>query len=60
MAYLQSINVGLEEPTVIVIAELLKAPTMGEFAREGFVDGWKALQYTTPFCNYRFTRTENT
>ncbi|KAH0602825.1 uncharacterized protein H6S33_008475 [Morchella sextelata] len=42
MRYLQDIGIGLEEPTVLVVAELLKAPTMGEFAREGFVDGWKA------------------
>ncbi|KAL0636912.1 Scaffold-type E3 ligase [Maublancomyces gigas] len=41
MKYLQDIDIGLEEPTILVIAELLQAPTMGEFAREGFVDGWK-------------------
>lgn len=40
MKYLQAIDVGLEEPTVLVIAELCKAPTMGEFARDGFVEGW--------------------
>lgn len=44
MNYLQTISVGLEEPTVIVIAEMLKAPTMGEFARDGFVSGWRALR----------------
>lgn len=45
MKYLQDIDIGLEEPTILVIAELLQAPTMGEFAREGFVDGWKASGY---------------
>jgi DCN1-like protein 1/2 len=48
MRYLQDIGIGLEEPTVLVVAELLKAPTMGEFAREGFVDGWKACGYAFP------------
>jgi DCN1-like protein 1/2 len=44
--FLQSIDVGLEEPTVLVIAERLKAPTMGEFSREGFVAGWQSLGYS--------------
>lgn len=43
MRFLQEIDVGLEEPTVLVVAELLKAPTMGEFSREGFVAGWLSL-----------------
>jgi len=43
MRFLQAIDVGLEEPTVMLVAELLKAPTMGEFSREGFVAGWLSL-----------------
>lgn len=43
MRFLQAIDVGLEEPTVMLVAELLKAPTMGEFTREGFVAGWLSL-----------------
>jgi len=42
MRYLQALDVGLEEPTVLAVAELLKAPTMGEFSREGFIEGWKS------------------
>lgn len=45
MRYLQDIGIGLEEPTVLVVAELLQAPTMGEFSRDGFVEGWKACGY---------------
>lgn len=45
MKYLQAINVNLEEPAVLVIAELLKAPSVGEFSRQGFVDGWKEQGY---------------
>jgi len=44
MKFLPAIGVGLEEETVLVLAEALKAPTMGEFTREGFVEGWKALK----------------
>ncbi|KAF8538118.1 Cullin binding-domain-containing protein [Trichophaea hybrida] len=43
MSFLQTIDVGLEEPTVLVIAELLKAPTMGEFSRDGFSAGWTSI-----------------
>ncbi|KAA8914823.1 Cullin binding-domain-containing protein [Sphaerosporella brunnea] len=43
MRFLQSIDVGLEESTVLVIAELLNAPTMGEFSRQGFITGWTSL-----------------
>ncbi|CUS14429.1 unnamed protein product [Tuber aestivum] len=47
MKFLPAIGVGLEEETVLVLAEALRAPTMGEFAREGFVEGWKALNCDT-------------
>jgi DCN1-like protein 1/2 len=50
MKFLQSIDVGLEEPTVLVIAERLQAPTMGEFSREGFVAGWNSLGYLLILC----------
>ncbi|KAL7271441.1 Scaffold-type E3 ligase [Rhizina undulata] len=43
MKFLQSIDIGLEEVTVLAIAELLSAPTMGEFSREGFLKGWTTL-----------------
>lgn len=43
MKFLQTIDVGLEEATVLVVAELLKAPTMGEFSREGFIAGWTSV-----------------
>ncbi|KAI5807079.1 Cullin binding-domain-containing protein [Geopyxis carbonaria] len=44
MAYLEALGVGLEEPTVLVLAEALRAPTMGEFERGAFVAGWQALR----------------
>lgn len=41
MKYLGDIQVQLDEVTCLGIAELLKSPSMGEFTREGFVNGWK-------------------
>ena len=48
MEFLQAIAVSLEEATVLVIAELCSAPTMGEFAREGFVTGWQNIGFDSP------------
>lgn len=42
MKYFSDINIELDEAACFGIAELLKSPTMGEFTREGFVEGWKA------------------
>lgn len=44
MRYLGDINVELDEVTCLAIAELLKSPTMGEFTREGFLNGWRSVQ----------------
>jgi DCN1-like protein 1/2 len=43
MKYFTDLKVELEEITVLVICEALKSPTIGEFVRDGFIDGWKAL-----------------
>ncbi|RMJ23537.1 hypothetical protein PHISP_05601 [Aspergillus sp. HF37] len=43
MKFLGDINVQLDEVACLGIAELLKSPSMGEFTREGFVNGWKAV-----------------
>lgn len=54
MKYLQELGVKLDEPVLLVILTELKAPTMGEFTRDGFVDGWSNMRYTTPaLCRYR-------
>ena len=44
MRYLQDLGVKLDEPTVLTILTELKAPTMGEFTRDGFIDGWTNLR----------------
>jgi DCN1-like protein 1/2 len=41
MKYFGDINIELDEVACFGIAELLKSPTMGEFTREGFIEGWK-------------------
>ncbi|KAI5843693.1 Cullin binding-domain-containing protein [Tricharina praecox] len=45
--FLEAIGVGLDEDTVLVISEFLKAPIMAEFSREGFVTGWQSLNCKT-------------
>lgn len=44
MKYMQDLKVDLEDIAVLVIGEALQAPSIGEFTREGFVAGWKALR----------------
>ncbi|KAF3400933.1 Defective in cullin neddylation protein 1 [Talaromyces pinophilus] len=43
MKFLEAIQVRLDEVACLGIAELLKSPSMGEFTRTGFVDGWKSV-----------------
>ncbi|PLB37038.1 defective in cullin neddylation 1 family protein [Aspergillus candidus] len=43
MKYLGDIHVQLDEITCLGIAELLKSPSMGEFTRENFLAGWRAV-----------------
>src|SRR5262245_46576165 len=43
--YLGDIKVQLDEVVCLGVAELLRSPSMGEFTREGFVDGWKNVKY---------------
>jgi len=47
MAYIQALGMDLEEPVVLALCEALKAPTMGEFSRNEFVEGWKNMGYTS-------------
>ena len=44
MRYLQDLGVKLDEPVLLAVLAELNAPTMGEFTREGFVDGWTNLR----------------
>lgn len=45
MKYLGDIQVRLDEVACFGVAELVKSPSMGEFTREGFVEGWRASRY---------------
>ena len=40
MKYLGDLGVKLDEAAVLAVLTELSAPTMGEFTREGFVNGW--------------------
>ena len=45
MKYFGDINVKLDEVVCLAVAEMLKSPSMGEFKREDFVNGWKLVKY---------------
>ncbi|KAG5291139.1 defective in Cullin neddylation protein [Histoplasma capsulatum G186AR] len=45
--YLGDIQVQLDEVVCLAIAEHLRSPSMGEFTREHFVDGWKNINCDT-------------
>lgn len=42
MRYLTDLGVKLDEVVVLAVLTELGAPTMGEFTREGFVNGWQS------------------
>ena len=44
MKYINDLKVDLEDIAVLAIGEALQAPSMGEFTREGFINGWKTLK----------------
>ena len=44
MRYFADLQVNLDDVVALAIAEALSAPTLGEFTREGFVQGWKSLR----------------
>ena len=44
MKYFNDLDVQLDEIACLGVAELCKCPTMGEFTREGFVNGWRAVK----------------
>ena len=47
MSYLQGLNVSLDEPVMLAVLTQVKAPTMGELSRDGFVGGWEELSADT-------------
>ncbi|KAF6828208.1 hypothetical protein CPLU01_08687 [Colletotrichum plurivorum] len=47
MAYLQDLGVSIENAEMLVVAELLQTPSIGEITRKGYVDGWKESSSAT-------------
>lgn len=41
LRYLEDLSLAPEDPSVICLAHLLRAPRMGVFERKGWVEGWK-------------------
>ena len=60
MKFYGDIEVGLDEVACLGIAELLKSPSMGEFTREGFLNGWRAAGYASAFSWYPSIRSQLT
>ena len=55
MRFLGAIGVDLAEPTMLAVAEMLNAPSLGEFSREGFVTGWHRLGHV-PLTSLPYVR----
>lgn len=49
MKYFQDLEVALDEIVVLGVAELCQCPAMGEFTKEGFLNGWKLVRYVINF-----------
>lgn len=45
MKFLGDIQVQLDEVACLGVFEMCQCPSMGEFTREGFVEGWKGVKY---------------
>lgn len=43
--YCQDLGVEPEDVVMLAVAWLTKAPTMGRFAKKGWIDGWKEARY---------------
>jgi len=43
MEYLTDLGVNIENAEALVALEIVQAPALGEIAKEGFVEGWKAI-----------------
>lgn len=50
MKFLGNIQVQLDEVACLGVFEMCKSPSMGEFTREGFVEGWKNSRYDSAYA----------
>ncbi|KAK9468837.1 Cullin binding-domain-containing protein [Lipomyces arxii] len=41
--YIQDLGVDLEDPVVLALAYKLSAPTVGQFSKQGFINGWQEM-----------------
>lgn len=51
MKYFEAIDVALDDVSFVVAFDLLDAPTMGEFTRDGFVTGWTNASTPSNSCD---------
>lgn len=51
MAYLtEKLKINIENAELLVVLELLQAPSVGMITRRGYVDGWKNTGLVTHMC----------
>lgn len=43
MTYLNDLGVNLENAELLVVLEIIQAPSLGEISKQGFVDGWSGV-----------------
>lgn len=44
MRYLQDLGLKIDEPAMLCLHTELGAPSIGEFSRSGFLEGWGRLK----------------
>lgn len=51
MRYFEAIDVALDDVIFLAVFDLLDAPSMGEFSRDGFVTGWQNVSTPSNPCD---------
>lgn len=54
------LGVDPEDVSLLAIAYELKSPTVGEWAKSGFIEGWKRLGYVSAVLYLRISHTPQT
>ena len=45
----EDLGVDPEDVVLLAVAYELKSPRMGEWTRQGWIDGWKSIGYESPY-----------
>jgi len=47
LKYLQDLGLNIETAEIFVPLEIIQAPSLSDLPKDGFVDGWKKLEYVS-------------